>query len=441
MRPQLPVPPPRPWSRSAPAPRGSRRRLWTAQRRRKLGMSSLPPCATGTMWSICSRVGRATGHAGERVLVAAGSTVLPPHCAPHRSRDVPPRAARPCRFGCCWRCCRAFLGQPRSHCPVRLRFGPSTNDSCPRRRLVRRRTGGAAPILLAARGRYRLRSPVLRRTASQCDAGAGGGRSGGGKVGIGRPGGVVRSPIATSARYQRRPLVLRGTGGVAPLLLAARHRYPLRSPVLRRTVGECAAGAGGGRSGTGKPASAEPAAWYGVRSPLRPGTSDARWFCAEPVESRRCCSLLGADTRCVPRFCAEPSASAPLGPAAGGAAPGKPASADPAAAGPGAGATATVHAATEPRAAPVVGTPSPAPGAPVAQVDEPALDPTAPGALPVAGRWLVTPSCCSHVSACRAGVAVPRFLRPRSRIGSCFRSACCSQVGEQLPGGEARVHV
>ena len=40
------------------------------------------------------QVGRATGHAGERVLVAAGSTVPPPNRTPYRRRNVPPRAAR-----------------------------------------------------------------------------------------------------------------------------------------------------------------------------------------------------------------------------------------------------------------------------------------------------------------------------------------------------------
>ena len=40
------------------------------------------------------QVGRATGHAGERVVVAAGSTVPPPHRAPYRRRNVPPGAAR-----------------------------------------------------------------------------------------------------------------------------------------------------------------------------------------------------------------------------------------------------------------------------------------------------------------------------------------------------------
>ena len=183
------------------------------------------------------QVGRATGHAGERVLVAANPTVPLPHGAPYGSRDVPPRAAGTGRFGC-WRSrCRPVLGQLRSHSTVRLGVGRRTNVCCPRRLLVSRRTGCVAPILLPARGRYRLRSLARRRTAGKCDAGGGSSRSGCGEAGNNRAGGGVRSPFPTPVRYQRRPLVARRTSGVVPILLAARGRYPLRSLVLRRTSG------------------------------------------------------------------------------------------------------------------------------------------------------------------------------------------------------------
>ena len=195
------------------------------------------------------QVGRATGHAGERVLVAAGSTVPPPHRAPYRRRNVPPRAPRAGGFSC-WRPpCRAALGQPRTHPAVRLSVGPRTNIPCPLRELVLRRTGGEfaaeaggvrsgggkasisqaggvlrSPICPVAG--YRRRSLVLRRTAGECAAGAGGVRSGGGKASISQAGGALRSPIGPVAGYRRRELV------------------------LRRTAGECAAGAGSGRTGS-----------------------------------------------------------------------------------------------------------------------------------------------------------------------------------------------
>ena len=97
-------------------------------------------------------------------------------------------------------------------------------------------------------------------------------------------------------------------------------------PSASAPLGSAAAGLGAGES-----ASAEPAAWWGVRSLLRPGTRCVRWLCAEPLVSRQSCSLPGAGTGCALRFCAEPAASATLGPAAAGAGAGQPASAEPAA--------------------------------------------------------------------------------------------------------------
>ncbi len=242
------------------------------------------------------QVGRATGHSGERVPVAAGSTVPPPHRAPYRRRNVPPRAPRAGGFSC-WRPpCRAALGQPRTHPAVRLSVGPRTNIPCLRRDLVLRRTagecgagagsgrsgGGKASIsqsggvlrsLIGPAAGYRWRELVLRRTTGKCAAGAGSGRSGGGKAGISRAGGMLRSPIGPVVGYRRRSLVLRRTAGEcaagagsvrsgggkasispadgvlrSPIGPAAGYRRRLL--VLRRTAGECAAGAGSGRTGS-----------------------------------------------------------------------------------------------------------------------------------------------------------------------------------------------
>ena len=111
----------------------------------------------------------------------------------------------------------------------------------------------------------------------------------------------------TNAPDPRRELVLRRTAGALRSPIGPAVGYRPRSLALRRTAGEYAAGPAACGAEAGTPASAEPAASCGVRSPLRPGTADARWFCAEPA------------------------ASAPLGPVEGGAEAGKPASAEPAA--------------------------------------------------------------------------------------------------------------
>ena len=216
-------------------------------------MSLLPPCATGTMWSICTRWVDPAGHAGERVLVAASPTVPPPHRTSHRRRNVPPPPARAGGFGC-WRAATPCdpSGQPRSHTAVQLGVRPGRPLPCPRRLLVLRRTACVAPNLLASRGRYCLRLPVRRRTAGRCDAGVGRSRTGRRRAGIDRAG-VARSPSATPVRDPRRLLVLRRTGCGPLVVLAPRGRYyQLRSPVLRRTVGARDAGAGGRRSGRGQ---------------------------------------------------------------------------------------------------------------------------------------------------------------------------------------------
>ncbi len=131
----------------------------------------------------------------------------------------------------------------------------------------------------------------------------------------------------------RRLPVRRRAGRVAPNLLAARGRYCLRcacwfctEPPASATLESAAAG-----PGAGEPASAEPAAWRGVRAPLRSGTRAACWFCAEPGVARWSCSLPGAaTTSSARRFCAELSARATRGPATAGAAVGKLAATEPA---------------------------------------------------------------------------------------------------------------
>ncbi len=163
-----------------------------------------------------------------------------------------------------------------------------------------------------------------------------------------------------------------------------------------------------------------------VRAPLRSGTRAACWFCAQPGVVRWSCSLPGAaTTSSARRFCAELSARATPGPATAGAAVKQLASTEPAATGAGAGLPATGPAATELRAAAVAGTPSP--GAPAAQVDEPALDATAATTSPVARCSSVTARCCAHVSAGRAGTAAPRLARLRSRF-SAKRIHYCSSA-------------
>ena len=69
--------------------------------------------------------------------------------------------------------------------------------------LVLRRTSGVAPIMLGARGRHRLRSSVLRGTAGECDAGSGGDRTGSWGAGIDRAGGSRTSFRGTGSNRTR----------------------------------------------------------------------------------------------------------------------------------------------------------------------------------------------------------------------------------------------
>ena len=169
---------------------------------------------------------------------------------------------------------------------------------------------------------------------ARADSGAVGGAavpSAGSRARTARCGSVlVRAPTIPARGgcwFGAEPVVLRRSCSLLGAATGCVRRF-CAEPQASAALGPAADGAGAGMR---KPASAEPAAWWGVRSLLRSRTSGTRWFCAEPVVSRPSCSLPGPAAGCARWFCAEPPASATLAPAAGGAGAGKPASAEPAA--------------------------------------------------------------------------------------------------------------